>query len=135
MNTPSPFQHSGLRDTPNRRRVLAVLQHSAAPLSARQVWQALGAERCGFATVYRTLSALTDAGLVRKILSEHNALYEHAEDDHAPQLVCSRCGKVEEVTDPTLLQYNASTMKQRGLNEQDALTLYANCRRKECDDK
>ena len=114
------FEQAGLKPTPNRLRVMEVLAASDAPLSARAVWQRLPAASIGFATVYRTLSALTAAGLARKILSESNALYESAADDHAPHLVCSRCGKVEEITDPSLLQYNASTLKQRGLDENDS---------------
>ena len=134
MNTQILFEQTGLKPTPNRLRVLETLQQSAAPLSAREVWQRLPEKAIGFATVYRTLSVLTAAGLVRKLLSENNARYE-CTDDHAPQLVCSRCGKVEEITDPTLLRYNANTLKQRGLDEHDSLMLYADCRRKECSGK
>ena len=135
MSKRSSAGYTGFKPTRNQRQVLEILQDSDHSLSAREVWQRLPASKIGFATVYRALSALCNAALVRKILSENSARYEHMNDEHTPQLICSRCGKAEEVTDPTMLRYNASIMKRRGLAEHGSLLLYADCRRKECDEK
>jgi len=78
---------------------------------------------------------LCDAGLLRKIPSENGALYENADNDALPQLICSRCGKKEDVEDPALLRYNADVLKSRGLMESNSLLLYADCKRKECDEE
>lgn len=134
MNKKSAFDHTNLKATPHRLQVLEVLHGSDAPLAARDVWQRLPGG-IGFATVYRALSALCDAGLARKILSESKALYESAPEDHMPQLICSRCGQVEEITDPSLLRYNANVLRKRGLDDHHSLLMYADCRRKECDNK
>lgn len=135
MNKKSILKDSGLKITPTRLRVLALLENGDG-LSARDVLRELLRDDpdAAIATVYRTLSALCDVGLARKIPSESGALYESATDDARPQLICSRCGKKEEVDDPELLRYNASVLKDRGLTDGDSLFLYADCKRKECED-
>ena len=114
---------------------MEALQNGGA-LSARDVWERLGGRRPrpAFVTVYRALSALCDAGLARKRPGERGMLYESAAAAAVPQLVCDRCGKVEDVKDPALLAYNSNVMKSRSLAGKDALRLYAGCRRKECAD-
>lgn len=64
-------------------------------------------KRAGFrvsrATVYRTLTKLVDAGLLRRLELGPRTVYEH--DYGYPQhehLYCQQCGKVIEFQDPTL---------------------------------
>ena len=64
-------------------------------------------KRAGFpvsrATVYRTLTKLVDAGLLRRLELGPRMFYEH--DYGYPQhehMVCQRCGKVIEFQDPAL---------------------------------
>ena len=135
MNKKSILKTAGLKSTPARLRVLTLLEDGVC-LSARDVWRALSEndDAASFPTVYRVLSVLSEAGLLRKIPSENGALYENANNDALPQLICSRCGKKEDVEDPALLRYNADVLKTRGLTEGNALLLYADCKRKECDE-
>lgn len=135
MNKKSLFEGTGLKATANRRQVLEVLGKSRAPLAAREVWRRVPSAKTGIASVYRALAVLCEQGLARKILSCDRALYERAQADNSPQLICSRCGKVEEVTDPGLLKYNASIMKEKKLGARHSLMLYADCRRDECGGK
>ena len=51
--------------------------------------------------------------------------FENVQEDDFPQIVCSRCGKVEEVKDPSFLKTNADVMKGRGLSANDPLLMYA----------
>ena len=56
------------------------------------------------ATVYRTISHLESSGLVRKLgLDDAHAHYEvtlgPAPHEH---LICERCGKIVEITDPVM---------------------------------
>lgn len=121
--------------TPGRLAVVQILD-SGKRLSARDIWQQMSALQvtAGFATVYRALAVLCTAGLVRKMPSASGALYERQQDDSLPQLICSRCGRVEDIDDPGLLRYNASVIKSRSLPERDRLLLYADCKRKGCAD-
>lgn len=127
---------AGLRATGGRAEVLAVVLGAKSPLAARQAIARLTkkGKPTGAATVYRALAALTRAGLLRRIPASDEALYEPARGAAAPQLVCSRCGKMEEVRDPEVKRFNAAVMKKRGVAAHAAaLLLYADCRRKECD--
>ena len=134
MKTQSVLEKFGIKPTATRRAVIDALA-AQRRLFAREIWQHAQKKNAqvGFASVYRALSALTDAGLLRKIPSEQGALYEYPGGDSAPQLVCSRCGKIEDIDDPALLAYNANLAKNRGLAQTDSVLLYADCKRKECD--
>ena len=146
MTTGEIIKALGVKPTAARVAVLAVLQaqmrvHPHQPLTARDIWERVHKDKTGkrhkqpigVASVYRALAVLHAAGAVRKLPAEQGAAYEYCEDEVAPQLVCSRCGKTEDIRDPALLAYNTSVVKSRGLPESDALLLYADCRKKECD--
>ena len=129
---------AGLRATGGRAEVLEAALSAKSPLPAREVITLLARKGrpAGAATVYRALSALTRAGLLRRIPASDQALYEPARDPASPQLVCARCGKMEAVEDPEVRRFNERVMKNRGVSaDAGALLLYADCRRKECDDE
>ncbi|MGU9952008.1 MAG: Fur family transcriptional regulator [Gammaproteobacteria bacterium WSBS_2016_MAG_OTU1] len=86
------------------------------------------------ATVYRTLSSLCGAGIAKRIPADHGALYMLATTTTVPQLICSRCGKVEEVDSPEMRRYNEDLMRNRGMDGDGALLMVADCRRKQCKD-
>ena len=87
------------------------------------------------ATVYRSLLSLCVAGLAKRIPADNGALYMLADSAAAPRLVCSRCGKVEEVqSPPAVRRYNAELMKNRGVDSSAAMLMVADCKRKECQD-
>jgi Fur family transcriptional regulator, ferric uptake regulator len=87
----------GLRATRSRLAVLAMLRGAAQPLSHGEVADRLGWDR---ATIYRNLTDLADAGLVRRTdLGDHVWRFEaiaagHRDDQH-PHFVCTACGTVE----------------------------------------
>ncbi len=125
-----------IRATPGRLEILSCFR-GGKRLSARAIVGKLmrGKRPPGVATVYRALKELTGAGLLRRIpAGSGGALFAAAEDAGIPQLVCSRCGKVEEVRDPNIARYNAALMKNRGVDAQaGALLMYADCNRQECE--
>ncbi|HMC65498.1 MAG TPA: Fur family transcriptional regulator [Gemmataceae bacterium] len=74
-------------------------------------------KRAGFsvsrATVYRTLSKLVDAGLLRTLELGPRTFYEH--DYGYPQhehLVCQHCGKVIEFQDPAIEEVSQQICRQ-----------------------
>jgi len=89
----------GLRRTPQRVAVLRALDDGRA-LSAQAV-HVRAREHCpelGLSTVYRTLIALTDAGLLDSI-GQHDgeATYRLCGGHHHHHLVCTSCRRVEEL--------------------------------------
>lgn len=88
----------GLRSTAQRRAVLqalSVLRHATVDELAAHL-QAGGAD-VNLSTVYRTLEALDEVGLVTHAhLSHGGPTYHTVDEEPHIHLVCSRCGRVDE---------------------------------------
>ena len=61
-------------------------------------------EQVSYATVYRTMRMLVDAGLIKeRHFEDGSARYEYVkEGEHHDHLICTRCGEVIEFTDDTI---------------------------------
>lgn len=90
---------ANLRVTKTRVAVLKTLFKQNQPLTAKQVKQILPG-RNDLATVYRTLSSLSSAGLAKPVnLQSGVVAFESAYLPHHHHLVCQRCGLVKDVFD------------------------------------
>ena len=93
----------GLRATPSRLAVLELLRASNAPLSHAGVADRLASQAWDRATIYRNLTDLTEAGLLRRTdVGDHIWRFEAVtgERDAAhPYFVCTECGTVESLPD------------------------------------
>lgn len=89
---------AGLAPTPRRRLVLEVLGDRTRPVSAHELYVELAGSghQVGMSTVYRTLSALADAGLLHVFAGEGEARYRRCDPGRHYHLVCRRCGDVAE---------------------------------------
>jgi Fur family transcriptional regulator, ferric uptake regulator len=90
----------GLRVTKQRLEVLAELARERDDVTAQALWRRLR-ERdssTGLATVYRTLAALSEKGVIDS-LSHHGTelCYRLCSDAHHHHLTCSSCHRVVEV--------------------------------------
>ena len=104
------LRRHGLRMTEQRRRVLAVLDERSH-LTPEDIVAAVGDDggpQLPPSTIYRTLDALQDVGLVDHTHLDHRApTYQRAGHHGHLHLVCRRCGEVleadaslaEEITD------------------------------------
>jgi Fur family transcriptional regulator, ferric uptake regulator len=92
----------GMRPTAQRVGVLAELMREQDDVTAQELHERLRArgERLGLATVYRTLNALAEEGVV-DTLSHHPAelCYRWCGAQHHHHLVCSTCHRVVELGD------------------------------------
>lgn len=91
------------RLTPQRRAVLDVLQATTDHPTAHEVYARVGAGSpgIGFATVYRALHALVDAGLALELdLGDTAARYDANVHPH-DHVVCDGCGRAGDL-DPVL---------------------------------
>ena len=127
-----------IRATGGRSHVLETLQAAGDdPMLARDIIHRLTEQGCTSVTVtvYRALTVFLKAGLIRRIPAAGGALFVLTTEEAMPQLVCSRCGKIEEINDPDVVRYNSALMKNRGVDDDGgALLMYADCKRKECDE-
>ncbi|MCX7750742.1 MAG: transcriptional repressor [Candidatus Bipolaricaulota bacterium] len=94
----------GLHVTGPRRAVVEAVFALPRHFEAADLWAAVRGTVSSAATVYRTLDLLEEAGLIRRVsFGEAHAHYEHVlgREDHG-HLVCRRCGRVTEFSDPGL---------------------------------
>jgi len=91
---------AGRRVTAQRRLVLDVLSVADGHLDASEIYDRAHERdpRLSLATVYRTLKALGESGLVRQLhLAGERHYYELDRQDRHAHLVCAVCGRVWEV--------------------------------------
>jgi len=124
----------GLRLTPLRRRVLAILGGSEAPLGAYAIIDKLSkleGKPVAPPTVYRTLEFFLSHGFVHKIESRNAfAPCEHVgHAHHGVLLLCEKCGHSEEIEDPSLDGFLRETAARAGfLPHSQMLELQGLCR-------
>lgn len=92
------LRNHGFRATDSRMGLLSYLARASKPLSIKQIlakWKSAPDQ----ATLYRTLTDLSQAGIVRRIdLNTGTAHFEYAPDrPHHHHAVCTKCGDVEEI--------------------------------------
>lgn len=88
------FKDLGLKRTKARLAVWKVLRKAERPYSAEDVAKKLRKENINLSTVYRTLNAFAESGIVKKEVNdakENIFSIELEEDRHV--LVCLRCHK------------------------------------------
>ncbi len=86
-----------MRVTAPRLRMLKVLAAARYPLSAEQIHEAAGDDQLDLVTVYRSLGAMDDAGIVqRHPLERGRSLYALVSPGHHHHhVICRRCGRIE----------------------------------------
>ena len=92
---------AGQRYTTQRESLVAALERAHKPLSTAEI---VAGHTGPQSSVYRNLSVLERAGVVRRVITEGEfARFELTEEltEHHHHLICSNCGKVEDVTIPS----------------------------------
>jgi Fur family ferric uptake transcriptional regulator len=131
----SPFltalERSGYRLTGPRRAVADLIadQHghfAAADLVTEARRRRMGVGR---ATVFRTLDALSEAGVVERIdLPSGEHAYVACQPAHHHHLVCSRCGRSLDIEDAGLRRVVAAIARRTGFRIDDhRLELFGLC--------
>ncbi|MGM0533783.1 MAG: Fur family transcriptional regulator [Campylobacterota bacterium] len=90
-------QHN-IKATPQRLSILNLLE-SHGHLSIKEIFERIKPNfpSISLATIYKNINFLLDKSLLKEVkLSNLDSKYEIAKDPHA-HLVCTRCGKVEDV--------------------------------------
>lgn len=104
--TPTAPEPAALRPTRQRTAVTEALGAVADFRSAQEIHDLIagGGAKVGLATVYRTLAALAEAGVVDVLRTEEGeAVYRRcATTSHHHHLVCRTCGATEEIEGPAV---------------------------------
>jgi Fur family ferric uptake transcriptional regulator len=111
------LERHSVRATPRRLEVLEELARERDDVTAQELWSRLRERdsRTGLATVYRTLSLLSDAGVI-DVFSHHGGeqCYRLCGDEHHHHLLCERCHRVVEVDECGLDSWVAAAAKRHG---------------------
>lgn len=95
-----------LKSTRQREVILDVLcAHKQQHVGIEKVWEEARKinPQIGYATVYRTLMLLVEAGLAQqRHFSSGQSLFELATEDHHDHLICTECGKIFEFENDTI---------------------------------
>jgi Fur family ferric uptake transcriptional regulator len=98
------LRERGVRITPQRALIWQVLAESGAHFTADELWEQVRTSLPGLevSTVYRSLQALQEAGLVvESRLPEGPMVFEARSGTH-PHLVCEACDRIFHLEDPQL---------------------------------
>lgn len=90
-----------LKQSEKRNAILDIFWTQHDHFTAEELYSLVreSSPRIGFTTVYRTLKLLCESGLCREVkfndgLTRYEHHYNHPHHDH---LICSKCGRVEEM--------------------------------------
>jgi Fur family peroxide stress response transcriptional regulator len=94
------FQSAALRPTAQRYAVLEFLAQHSVHATAEEIFAAVNRNdpRASRATVYNNLRSLSNAGLVREVMSEGKAARFDANLRRHHHFVCERCHTVEDIS-------------------------------------
>ena len=106
----------GLSNTPERQAVLQQILASGSHFQADELYLKLARNKdrlVSRATVYRTLSLLTDCGLIRKVaFVDRHSHYEHLFGHE--HLICRKCKRIFEFQDKGLSEALNRVCKDKG---------------------
>jgi Fe2+ or Zn2+ uptake regulation protein len=108
------------RYTRGRRALIDVLAAAEAPLTILEVLDR--GRSLAQSSAYRNLAVLEQAGVVHRIIANHeHARYELAQDltEHHHHLICSSCGAVRDFTVPASLEAELERTLRRTATSND----------------
>lgn len=110
------LKSSHLKCTKGREVILRIIQNSNMPITAEDVFFAVKKQAdLNLSTVYRTLSTLTQKGLLLKqVMQDQKAYYQIATHAHKHILVCEECGLQTPIKDCPLHPLEAKIAKDTG---------------------
>jgi Fur family transcriptional regulator, ferric uptake regulator len=122
----------GLKSTSQRDKILDIFVKAGRHLSAEELYARVKKSHpgIGFATVYRTLKLLAEAGLAQERRFEGGfTRYEHASPDaHHDHLICTRCGAIIEFENERIEELQRDVARMNRFTVQNhKLELYGLC--------
>ena len=128
----------GVKATKHRLAVARLLAAADKPLGVKEIYERLVHEdtNVGMATVYRVMTVLENAGVVcrQPTVAGTSAHYQVASRGPG-QVVCSRCGKVEDIDQLPEFERLRQMVSERSnfATTDQSLYIIADCRNEECD--
>lgn len=110
------LKQSGLKMTKNRKAIIDLLIQKKHPIAAEQIYLELKKNKVeiNLSTIYRTLEALENKGLVTKlnIMDNDRMFFEYNKMGHRHYLICLGCKKIVTIQGCPLESYEKALEKQ-----------------------
>lgn len=125
------LRSSHLKVTAPRKAILQALVDDHGPFTAEEIHQGIPKKVCDLVTVYRCLTSLEKAGLIRRCeFGDGAARYELANtDDHHHHVICKECKKVEVLDDCELDSIDRFAQKMGFSDVSHSLEFFGICPR------
>ncbi|HEY9288917.1 MAG TPA: Fur family transcriptional regulator [Candidatus Dormibacteraeota bacterium] len=127
----SALQQTGVRLTPQRLAIAAVLSQTGKEASAQELYDRVRRKHpyIGRATVFRSLDRLVSAGLAQRLERPgHVSAYVWCEPGHHHHLICTSCRTVEELDEGAVAPLAETIASERGFRVDHAtLDFYGEC--------
>jgi len=122
----------GLRSTSQRDVILTIFVRAGRHVSAEELYVRVKKAHpgIGYATVYRTLKLLAEAGLAeeRRFDDGFTRFEYRAANDHHDHLICTQCGAILEFENERIEALQQDIARKKGFKVQShKLELYGQC--------
>lgn len=108
----SLLRRVGMKATPGHLAILAFIKKSKKPISSQDVIEGIQ-KPLDPATVYRCMTKLKNSGIIRQIdLRQNHAQYEFFDMAHHHHIICTSCGRIEDVEDCNLESLHQQVLQQ-----------------------
>ena len=98
----SLLRKAGMKTTAGHLAILSLIKQSKKPISSQDVIDSIG-KQLDPATVYRCITKLKNSGVIRQIdLRQNHAHYEFFDMAHHHHIICTSCGRIEDIKDCNL---------------------------------
>ena len=129
------LRQKGIRRSKQRDQILNVFLNVKGHVTSDEIYSLVRKRypRVGYATVYRAMKVISEAGIADGInfgdgATRYEPMYRHKHHDH---LVCLKCGKFLEVVSPQIERLQEQMAKRHGfVMTSHRLLMYGTC--KEC---
>lgn len=125
------LERAGYRMTEPRREVATLIADQTGHFAAADIVDEARARDLGIgrATVFRTLDALSDVGVVERIdLPNGEHAYLACEPEHHHHVVCTRCGRSRDIDDARVRSVVRDVARRTGYRIDDhRLELFGLC--------
>ncbi len=130
------IRSKNLKQSNQRQQIMETFLKTEKHLTAEELYRMVRKKNSsiGYATIYRTMKLLSEAGLCRELLIEdgvtrYEHLYNHKHHDH---LICTECGIFVEIESPEIETLQEKIAKKNGFvltkHRLDLYGLCNNCR-------
>jgi len=122
-----------MRMTKQRKQILDVFNNHKTPMSAEMILDLLPDDALNLSTVYRSLEAFFDEGIISKSSIDHTNFYYLNDKKHHHFMICVNCHKMIEIN-CHIHSFEDEVAKSHDFKiTHHDMTLYGYC--KECQEK